>query len=85
MELSVQGIPVRTFDAPLGGPTDVSRHAALLLGLRQAEVARLLEVQQLLPSSTGVPTLLAPPFRRCLTALVRPFRLAPKGPRLAPC
>ena len=49
----MQGIPVRTFDAPLGGPTDASRHAALLLGLRQAEVTCLMEVQQMLPNSTG--------------------------------
>ncbi|KAL1528233.1 hypothetical protein AB1Y20_009591 [Prymnesium parvum] len=53
MELVMQGVPIRTFDAPLGGPTDVSRHAALLLGLRQSEVARLLEVQSLIPPSAG--------------------------------
>ena len=55
MEINVHGIPVRTFDAPLGGPTDVSRHAALLLGLRQSEALRLLEVGQHRAPSTPYP------------------------------
>jgi len=58
LEVCVSGIPVRTFDAPLGGASEASAHAAALLGLSRAQVAQLMAVQRMvaldaLPASEG--------------------------------
>ena len=42
LDVDVAGIPVATFEAPLGGKGDASRHAARLLELSPSQLARLL-------------------------------------------
>ncbi len=61
LEVDVFGIPLGTFDAPLGGGTESSRHAASLLGLGEEQVIALLEAQRrvaraMSPAASGSPS-----------------------------
>jgi hypothetical protein len=53
LDVDVAGIPVATFEAPLGGKGDASRHAARLLELSPSQLARLLAVQAALPDAAA--------------------------------